>query len=176
MLYTIQSVLSVASLCHFSYAYGFKYLNRIYVTLVPLGGGGYWVWAGEVGGWAQHGHWGPAGPARPGAGAAHRGREPAAPWQAAGGPRHTDTAAWAGGWGWLVDAVYYALRKISGEHIVAALSVRPSVCTSHSFPAHNFVIWSQIWKLFYRNDHYVETMCPAQHLGPYLEGKGHSET
>ena len=39
---------------------------------------------------------------------------------------------------------YYAPRKISGEHIVAALSVRPSVRlsvrTSHSCPAHNFVI------------------------------------
>jgi len=37
---------------------------------------------------------------------------------------------------------YYAPRKISGEHIVAALSVcpsvRPSVRTSHSCPAHNF--------------------------------------
>jgi len=43
---------------------------------------------------------------------------------------------------------FYAPRKISGEHIVVALSVRPSVRqsvrpsvrTSHSCPAHNFVI------------------------------------
>ena len=43
---------------------------------------------------------------------------------------------------------FYAPRKISGEHIVAALSVRPSVSpsvrqsvrTTHSCPAHNFVI------------------------------------
>ena len=76
------------------------------------------------------------------------------------------------------------LRKISGEHIVATLSVRPSVRqsvrpsvrTAHSCPAHNFVIWSQIYKLFYRNDHHVETTCRAQHLGLWLEGQGHSAT
>jgi len=84
--------------------------------------------------------------------------------------------------------LYYAPRKISGEHIVAALSVRPSVRqsvslsvrqsvrTSHSCPAHNFVIWSRISKLFYRNDLHVETTCRAQHLGTYLEGQGHSTT
>ena len=80
--------------------------------------------------------------------------------------------------------LYYAPRKISGEHIVAALSVRPSVRssvrqsvrTTHSCPAHNFVIWSGISKLFYRNDHHVETTCRAQHLGPYLEGQDHSLT
>jgi len=58
--------------------------------------------------------------------------------------------------------------------------VRPSVCqsvrTSHSCPAHNFVIWSLISKLFYRNDHHVETTCCAEHLGTYLEGQGHSMT
>jgi len=75
---------------------------------------------------------------------------------------------------------FYAPRKISGEHIVVALSVRPSVSpavrTTHSCPAHNFVIWSRISKLFYRNDHHVETTCHAQHLGRYLEGHGHSMT
>jgi len=40
--------------------------------------------------------------------------------------------------------LFYAPRKISGEHIVAALSVRPSVSpcvrpSGHSCPAHNFV-------------------------------------
>jgi len=55
-------------------------------------------------------------------------------------------------------------------------SVRQSVRTSHSCPAHNFVIWSCISKLFYRHDHHVETTCRAQHLGPYLEGHGHSTT
>jgi len=55
-------------------------------------------------------------------------------------------------------------------------SVRPSVRTSHSCPAHNFVIWSGISKLFYRNHHHVETTCRAQHLGRYLEGQGHSAT
>jgi len=71
---------------------------------------------------------------------------------------------------------FYAPRKISGEHIVVALSVRPSVRTTHSCPAHNLVFWSRISKLFYRNDHHVETMCRAQHLGRYLEGQGHSMT
>jgi len=54
--------------------------------------------------------------------------------------------------------------------------VRPSVRTSHSCPAHNFVIWSRISKLFYKNDHHVETTCSVQHLGPYLKGQGHSMT
>jgi len=55
---------------------------------------------------------------------------------------------------------YCSPRKNSGEHIVAALSVRPSVSlsvcqsvslsvrTSHSCPAHNFVIWSRILNYF----------------------------
>ena len=55
-------------------------------------------------------------------------------------------------------------------------SVRPSVRTSHLCPAHNFVIWSRILKQFYRNDDHVETTCRVQHLGPYLEGHGHSAT
>jgi len=58
------------------------------------------------------------------------------------------------------------------------LSVHPSV---HPYipnlcPAHNFVISSRILKLFYRNDHHIETTCRAQHLGRYLEGQGHSMT
>jgi len=47
---------------------------------------------------------------------------------------------------------------------------------SKSCPAHNFVIWSQILKLFHRIDHHIETTCGAQHLGHYLEGQGHSMT
>jgi len=66
--------------------------------------------------------------------------------------------------------------KNSGEHIVAALSVRPSKRTSHSCPANNFVIWSRISKLFHRNDLHIEMTCHAQHLGRYLEGQGHSMT
>jgi hypothetical protein len=46
---------------------------------------------------------------------------------------------------------------------------------ANSCPAHKFVIWSWIFKLFHRNDHYIET-CHAQHLGCYLEGQGHSMT
>jgi len=80
----------------------------------------------------------------------------------------------------IFNSYFYAPRKISGEHIVVALSVRPSVRqsvrTTHSCPAHNFVIWSGISKLFYRNDHHVETTCRVQHLGSYLEGQGHSAT
>jgi len=53
-------------------------------------------------------------------------------------------------------------------------SVSLSVRMSHSCPAHNFVIWSGISKLFYRNDHHVETTCCPQHLGHFLEGQGHS--
>jgi len=43
-------------------------------------------------------------------------------------------------------------------------------------PDHNFVIWSQILKLFHRNDHHIERMCHKQDLGCYLEGQGHSMT
>jgi len=59
---------------------------------------------------------------------------------------------------------YYAPRKISGEHIVAALSVHLSLRPSHSCPSHNFVIWSRISKLFYRNDYHIETMCRARNI------------
>jgi len=31
-------------------------------------------------------------------------------------------------------------------------------------------------KLFHRNNNHIETTCCAQHLGPYLEGQGHSMT
>ena len=55
-------------------------------------------------------------------------------------------------------------------------SVSSSVRTSHSCPAHNFVFCNRISKLFHRNDHHVETTCRAQHLGPFLEGQGHSAT
>jgi hypothetical protein len=56
--------------------------------------------------------------------------------------------------------------RSSSQHDLAAKSC----------PAHNFVIWSQILKLFHRNDHHIEMTCHAQHLGCYLEGQGHSMT
>jgi hypothetical protein len=67
--------------------------------------------------------------------------------------------------------IYYAPRKISGEHVVPGLSVHPSVTPSirmyvpNSCPSHNFVIWSRILQLFHRNNHHIETTCRAQHLG-----------
>jgi len=109
--------------------------------------------------------------------------------------------------GHIVKLCCYAPRKISREHIVAALSVRQSVrpvlqkwplcwddvsrgtfgslpwrsrsqhnLAAKSCPAHNFVIWSRVLKIFHRNDHPIETTCHAQHLGHYLEGQGHSMT
>jgi len=45
-----------------------------------------------------------------------------------------------------------------------------------SCPAHNFVIWSRISKIFHRNDHHVKTTCRTQHLSRYLEGQGHRMT
>jgi len=45
-----------------------------------------------------------------------------------------------------------------------------------SCPAHNFVIWSRISKLFHRNDYHIEATWRAQHLGRYLEGQGQSMT
>ena len=43
-------------------------------------------------------------------------------------------------------------------------------------PVHRFVIWSQILKLFHRNDHHIETTCHSHQLGGFLEGQGHSMT
>jgi hypothetical protein len=48
--------------------------------------------------------------------------------------------------------------------------------TAKSYLAHNFVIWSRILQLFHWNDHHIEKMCHAQHLGRYHEGQGHSLT
>jgi len=45
-----------------------------------------------------------------------------------------------------------------------------------SCPAHNFLFWSRILKIFHRNDHHIDTMCRVHHLGCYLEGQGHSMT
>jgi len=77
----------------------------------------------------------------------------------------------------------YAPRKISGEHIVAALSVRPSVSLSVRQSVRPIrvrpitsLIGSRISKLFYRNDHHVRMTCRVQDLGPYFEGQGHSAT
>jgi len=42
--------------------------------------------------------------------------------------------------------------------------------------AYNFVIISQILKLFHRNDHDIGTTCHVQDLGRYLEGQGNSMT
>ena len=43
-------------------------------------------------------------------------------------------------------------------------------------PAHNFVIWIRILKLFHRNDHHIETTCRPHQLGRFLEDQGHSMT
>ena len=58
------------------------------------------------------------------------------------------------------------------------LFVRPYVRTyvPNWFLAHNFVMWSRILNIFYRNNYHIEMMCRAQHLGRYLEGQGHSIT
>jgi len=45
-----------------------------------------------------------------------------------------------------------------------------------SCPAHNFLIWSRISKIFHRNYHHIRTMCRRQNLGRYHEGQGHSMT
>jgi len=66
------------------------------------------------------------------------------------------------------------LRAIFGSLLWRSRSQRN--LAAKSCPAHNFVIGSRILKLLYRNDHHVKTTCRAQHLGPYLEGQGHSAT
>ena len=68
-------------------------------------------------------------------------------------------------------------RRVARNIWVATLKVKVTPWPwTKSCPAHNFVIWSRILKLFKSNDHHIETMCRAQHLGRYLEGQGHSMT
>jgi len=83
--------------------------------------------------------------------------------------------------GIVVCACFSTLLLCSPKNFEGAYSrrlVRPSVRTyvrtSHSCPAHNFVIWSRISKLFHRNDHHIRTTCRAQQFGRFLEGQGHS--
>jgi len=68
------------------------------------------------------------------------------------------------------DVSRATLRKLSwrsrSQHDLAA----------QSCPVHNLVIWSRISKIFYGNDHHIETTCRVQYLGQYLEGQCHSMT
>jgi len=84
------------------------------------------------------------------------------------------------------DFSFHAPRKSWGEHRVAGLpvrlSVRPSVrpyvspYVPNSCQALNRVISSQIFTLFHRNNHHIETTCRVQNLDCYLLGQGHSMT
>ena len=38
------------------------------------------------------------------------------------------------------------------------------------------LLFSRLLKIFHGNNHHIETMYRAQHLGRYLEGQGHSMT
>jgi len=66
-------------------------------------------------------------------------------------------------------------RRVARNILVATLKVKVTAWPcSKMCPAHNFVIWSRIFKLFHRNDHHIGMTCHAQHFGRYLEGQGHS--
>jgi len=66
-------------------------------------------------------------------------------------------------------------RRVTRNIWVHTLKVKVTArLAAKSCPAHNFVIWSRISKLFHRNDHHIETTCRAQYLGRYLIGQGHS--
>jgi len=67
-------------------------------------------------------------------------------------------------------------KNFGGAHSrrVVHLSVSPYV--PNWCPAHNVAIGSRNLKVFYRNDHHIETMCRTQYLGRYLEGQGHNMT
>ena len=77
---------------------------------------------------------------------------------------------------------FYAPRKNSGEHIVAALSVRPFVSQSVSQSVRTSrirvrpitLLFEVGFPNFHRNDHHSARVCRAQHLGLYLKGQGHS--
>jgi len=73
--------------------------------------------------------------------------------------------------------IYYAPPKNSGEHIVAALSLRPSVSPYVPFVSGPSLCFLKLdFEAIYRNDHHIETTCRAQDLGRYLKGQGHSMT
>ena len=72
----------------------------------------------------------------------------------------TISQKWSPYWG-DVSRATFGLLPWRSNHDLAAKSC----------PAHNFVIWSRISKLFHRNDHHIEMTCRAQHLGRYLEGQ-----
>ena len=79
----------------------------------------------------------------------------------------TISQKWSPYWDDVSRATFWSLPwRSSSHHDLAAKSC----------PAHNFVIWSPILKLFHRNDKYIETLCRKQRLGRYLEGQSHSMT
>ena len=79
----------------------------------------------------------------------------------------TFSPKWSPYWDDMSRATFWTLPwRSRSQHDLAAKSC----------PAHNFVIWSPILKLFHRNDHHIESPCHEQDLGRYLEGQGHSMT
>ena len=82
---------------------------------------------------------------------------------------------WPPCWDDVSRATFWSLPwRSRSQRDLAARSQRD--LAAKSCPAHNFVFWSRILKIFHRNDHHIETTCRAQHLGRNLECQGHSMT
>jgi hypothetical protein len=79
----------------------------------------------------------------------------------------TMSQKWSPYWSDMSRAIFGSLLwRSRSQHDLAAKSC----------PAHNFVIWCRILKLFHRNDHHIKTTCCVHHLGRYIEDQGHSMT
>jgi len=78
---------------------------------------------------------------------------------------------------YFTEMITILTRRVAHNIWVATLKVKVTAWPSaKSCPANNFVIWSRISKIFHRHDHHIDMTCRAWHLGPYLEGQGHSVT
>ena len=68
-------------------------------------------------------------------------------------------------------------RRVAHNIWVATLKVKVTALQqNHVRPITSLFEVSRISKIFYRNDHHIETTCHAHYLGQYLEGQGHSLT
>ena len=74
-----------------------------------------------------------------------------------------------------LSSLYYAPRKISRGHIVAALSVRPSVRPIRVRPITS-LLEVGFWNYFTEMTTMLRRSAARNYLGPYLEGRGHSKT
>jgi len=57
---------------------------------------------------------------------------------------------------WCCCLLLSFIKKVNGPKLVKMLLCSPKIFGGAYDPAHNFVIWSRILKLFHRNDHHID--------------------